>query len=50
MITQCYNNGTVKLQRGATQITYNMHHIKPYKSDTKVENSSSKNISEDVNV
>ena len=36
LITQYFTNGTVKLQNGATQITYNIRFIQPYKSDTKV--------------
>ena len=48
MITQCFTNGTVKLKNGATQITYNISRIKPYKSDNKVEDSGSKNMSDDV--
>ena len=50
LITHCFTNGTVKLQNGATQIMYNIHHINPYKLDTKVEDSSSKNMSDDVNI
>ena len=50
MITQCFTNGRVKLENGATQITYNMRRIKPYKSDTKVEDSNSTNVFEDVNI
>ena len=50
MITQCFTNGRVKLQNGATQITYNIRCIKPYKSDTKVEDSDSKNVFDDVNI
>ena len=37
VITHCFTNGTAKFQYGATQITYNIRHIKPYKLDTKVE-------------
>ena len=37
MITQCCTNGPVTLQCGAIKIRYNIHHINPYKSDTKVE-------------
>ena len=37
MITQCFTNGTVKLQNDATQIKYNIRHIIPYILDTKVE-------------
>ena len=41
VITHCSKNGTVNLQNGATQIIFNIDRIKPYKSDTKVEYSSS---------
>ena len=50
LIIQCYANGTVKLQFDATQIMYNIRHIKPYKSDTKVEDYRSKNMSDYVNI
>ena len=36
VITQCFTNDRVKLQYGAKKIWYNICHIKPYKSDTKV--------------
>ena len=42
VITQCFTNGTITLQCGATQVKYNMRRIKPYKLDTKVEYYSSK--------
>ena len=50
VITQYFTNGTVKLQCGATQITYNIRRINPYEYDTKVDDSSSKNTSDDVNI
>ena len=50
MITQCFTNVTVNLQNGATQIMYAIRLIKPYKSDTKVEDSSSKNMSDDASI
>ena len=34
VITQCFTNGTVNLQYGATQIKYNIRRIKPCKYDT----------------
>ena len=37
LITQCFANGTVKLQCGAIKITYNICRIKPSKLDTKFE-------------
>ena len=50
VITQCFHNGTVELQYGAIQITYNIRHINPYKLDTKVEYSNSKNMYDTVNI
>ena len=50
VITQCFTNGMVKLQCGATQIAYNIRCIEPYKFDAKVEDISSKNMSDDVNI
>ena len=38
LITQCFTNGTINLQCGVVQIKYNIRCIKPYKSDTKVDN------------
>ena len=49
-ITQCFTNGTVNLQCGAIQMRYNICCINPYKSDTNVEDISSKNMSDDVNI
>ena len=49
VITQCFINGTVNLHCVLIKIRYNIHRINPYKYDTKVEDISSKNISEDVN-
>ena len=42
LITQCFTNSTVNLQCGPTEIRYNTRRIKPYKYDTKVEDSNSK--------
>ena len=50
LIKHCFTNGTVNLKYGPTKIMYNMHWIKPYKYDTKVEDISSKNMSDDVNI
>ena len=50
MITQYFTNDTVNLKFGAIQIKYNIFSIKPYKSDTKVENPNSKNMSDDVSI
>ena len=48
--TQYFTNGTVMLKYGVTQITYNIHRIKPYKLDTKIEYFNSKNMSDKFNV
>ena len=37
VITQCWTNGTVLLHCGAIKIRYNICFIKPYTSDTNVE-------------
>ena len=50
MITQCFTNGMVKLQYGATEIRHNIHRINPYKSDTKVEYFNSINVNDDTNI
>ena len=50
IITQCFTNGKMNLQYGTKQIMYNIHHIKPYKSDTKIEDSNSINMSDDVRI
>ena len=50
VITQRFSNDTVNLQCGAVQINYNIRRIKPHKTDTKVEDISSKNKFEDVNI
>ena len=50
VITQCFTNGTINLQCGVVQIKYNIRHIQPYISDTKVDNLSSVNISDNVNI
>ena len=50
LITQCFTNGTVSLKCGTIEIKCHIRHIKPYNSDTKVEDSSSKNMYDDVNI
>ena len=50
MITRCCTNVTVSLQCVATKIRYNVGRIKPYNSNTNVEDISSKNLSDDVNI
>ena len=50
VITQCFTNVTVMLQCVAVQITHNIRCIKPYKSNTKVEDFDPKNIDDAVNI
>ena len=40
----------VNLQCGPSKIRYNIRRIKPYKSDTKVEDISSKHMSDGFNI
>ena len=42
LISQYFTNGTLMLQYGTIQITYNIRCIKPYKFDNKVEYSNTK--------
>ena len=49
MITQCFTNA-VNLQHGAVQMKYNIRQTNTYKTDTKVEDFSSKNMSDDVKI
>ena len=44
VIMQCLNNGTVKLQCGATKIRYSIHCINPYTYDTNIEDINFENI------
>ena len=44
LITRCFTNGTVDLQYGTIKIRYNIHRIKPYKSDTNVEDIKPENM------
>ena len=50
VITQFFINGTVNLQCGPKTIRHNIHPIKPYKLDTKVEDYNSISISDDVRI
>ena len=50
VITQYFTNSMVNFQCGGLKIKYNIRRIKPYKSDTKAEDSSSKNMYENVNI
>ena len=50
VIKQCFTNGVVHLQFGEVQVKYNIRRKKPYKSDSKVEDISLKNMSDDVNI
>ena len=49
-IKQCFTNVRINLQCGVVQIKYNIRQIQPYISDTKFDNLSSENISDDVNI
>ena len=40
----------INSQCGALQIKYYIHRINPYKYDNEVDNFSSKNMSDDVNI
>ena len=50
MIKRCFTNGEVKLQYVATEITYNIRRIKPYKSDTNVDDINPENMYDNFNV
>ena len=50
VITQCFANVTANLQCVPTKIKYNIRRINPYKSDTKVEDYNSINISDDIRI
>ena len=50
VITRCFANGMVNLQCYEIQIKYNIHRIKPYKSDANIEDINPENISDDVNI
>ena len=50
LLVRCCSNGTVSLQIGAKEIRYNIGFIKPYKSDTKVEDTNSINMYENFNI
>ena len=50
VITQCFTNVTIKSKCDAKKVRYNIRHIKPYKSDTKVEDSSPINMSDDASI
>ena len=50
VIAQCFTNGTVNLQYGATESRYNIRRINSYKLDTTVEDSNSINIYDNINI
>ena len=50
LITQCWTNGTVTIQYGATKSRHNIRCIKPYKFDTNVEYITTENIYDDVKI
>ena len=47
---QCCTNGTVTLQYGPAKIRYNIHQIKPYTSDTNVEDINPENMYDEINI
>ena len=50
LIKQCWINGTIALQYGATKIRCNIRCIKTYKSDTNVEDVTTENMYDDFNI
>ena len=50
VITQCFTNGTVMLQYGATEISCDICHIMPYKLYNKVNYFNSINMFDGVNI
>ena len=50
VITQCWTNGTVTLQYVLIQIRHIIGWIKPYTSDTNVEDITPENMYDDVNI
>ena len=49
-ITSCFTNGTVSIKYGLIQIRHNIRHIKPYKTDAKIEDINPKNMCDGVNI
>ena len=49
-ITQCWTNGMVTFQCGAIEIRHNIRHIKLYTYDTNIEDITTKNMYDDVNI
>ena len=47
---RCFTNDTVKLQCDVIEITYDICRIKPYKSDTNVEDINPENMCDDVTI
>ena len=50
LITRSCTNGTVSLQIFTTEVRYNIRRSKPYKSDTQVEDFSSKHMYDNFNI
>ena len=51
MINQCFTNDTVTFHYDATRIGYSIRRIKPYKSDTNIEDiTTEKNMYDGVNI
>ena len=50
VITRRFNNGTVNLHYGPIKTGYNIRLIKPYKSDTKLEDINPENMYDEVKI
>ena len=50
LVAQCFTNGTVNIKCGPTEIRYYILRINPYKSDNKVEDINSKNMSDNASI
>ena len=50
VIAQCFTNGTVNLQYGETESSYNIRRINSCKYDTQVEDFNSKHMFDDVSI
>ena len=50
LITWCFTKVMVNLQYGLIQIRHNIRRIKPYKSDTNIEDINPKNMCDDINI
>ena len=50
LLMRCWTNGTVSIQYGPIKSRHNIYQIKPYKSDTTVEDINPNNMCEDINI